>query len=54
MTERELFIINTIMLAFNVTMVVIQIVIGACIEDSDREFFDEKEQKNERTDHEDS
>ena len=35
MTERELFIINTIMLAFNVTMVVIQIVIGACIDDTE-------------------
>ena len=35
MTERDLFIINTIMLAFNVTMVVIQIVIGACIDDTE-------------------
>lgn len=35
MTERDLFIVNTLMLAVNFTMIVVQIIIGAAADDTD-------------------
>ena len=46
MSERNIFIFNTLLFAFNATMIIVQIVLGAC----DDDYYDDREEDDDDKD----